>query len=290
MNTLKSIYEQSAPDTLYHYTSQDGFIGIMHSENIWCTKIHYLNDTTEFRLAIDLAREILDQRKRDATNNKYAEKVKFLLRKVNSIEHINVCVCSFSEEGDMISQWRAYCGRHSGYSLGFDTKTLRAIGDSARFTLAPCVYDPEVQTQLVRELIDTKLQEGFPMGGWEADPSKENTFIALPQDHEFAYKLTALAPILKNEAFAEEREWRLISPAISVHDSNFSFRSGLSMITPYFKLSLLTEGSLKVLNKIIVGPTPHTEQALESVKSIFASKRLLQNTEIKASSIPYRNW
>ncbi len=38
----------SAPELLYHYTSQKGLDGILSNANIWATDIRSLNDWTEF--------------------------------------------------------------------------------------------------------------------------------------------------------------------------------------------------------------------------------------------------
>ena len=46
-------------NTLYHYTSQKGLLGILKDQKIWATHVQYLNDSTEFHFAIDLARSVL---------------------------------------------------------------------------------------------------------------------------------------------------------------------------------------------------------------------------------------
>jgi hypothetical protein len=38
----------SPPPILYHYTSQDGLLGILDSKSIWASKVQYLNDEQEF--------------------------------------------------------------------------------------------------------------------------------------------------------------------------------------------------------------------------------------------------
>jgi hypothetical protein len=55
----------AAPAVLYHYTDQAGLIGITTTDTelgtaqLWATKIQYMNDATEFGLAISIARESL---------------------------------------------------------------------------------------------------------------------------------------------------------------------------------------------------------------------------------------
>jgi hypothetical protein len=41
----------------------------------------------------------------------------------------SVFVTSFSEEGNLLSQWRAYSGASGGYSIGFSRSYLRSVGE-----------------------------------------------------------------------------------------------------------------------------------------------------------------
>jgi hypothetical protein len=57
--TFTEQFERVPPDTLYHYTGPTGLVGIVQKEELWATKIQYMNDATEFGLAIRLARGVL---------------------------------------------------------------------------------------------------------------------------------------------------------------------------------------------------------------------------------------
>src|SRR5438270_10650521 len=47
------------PKFLYHYTGQDGLLGIIGTGSMWATNIAYMNDSTEFEVALRLIRESL---------------------------------------------------------------------------------------------------------------------------------------------------------------------------------------------------------------------------------------
>ena len=49
-NTSKDSEKQKNWDALrlYHYTNMHGLVGIVKSKSIWCTKIQYLNDASEY--------------------------------------------------------------------------------------------------------------------------------------------------------------------------------------------------------------------------------------------------
>jgi hypothetical protein len=49
-------------DLLYHYTTQEGLLGILESKSLRATWIHYLNDSREFWHAFEVAKEQIDRR------------------------------------------------------------------------------------------------------------------------------------------------------------------------------------------------------------------------------------
>src|SRR5215472_4859066 len=55
-----SANESPPPEVLYHYTGQDGLLSIINTAELWATKIQYMNDATEFNIALSMARQILD--------------------------------------------------------------------------------------------------------------------------------------------------------------------------------------------------------------------------------------
>jgi hypothetical protein len=54
------------PDIIYHYTNQLGLLGIIEKRELWATKIHYLNDATEFSLVFKMIEGILERERDDA--------------------------------------------------------------------------------------------------------------------------------------------------------------------------------------------------------------------------------
>ena len=170
-----------------------------------------------------------------------------------SPEGINVCVCSFSEAGDSLSQWRAY-GGSSGFAIGFSQNVLQVAVEKQKFFLAPCIYDPATQLDIVRALVEEVLDEYLSkdpgIEGWEPDKEIAEAFWETG-GNLLAY-LYRFAPMLKDRAFAEEREWRIISnPVFAQH---LDYREGRSLIIPYYPLPLWENGQKTEIYEIIVGP------------------------------------
>ena len=75
------------PPILYHYTSQTGLIGMLNTKTIWASKIHYLNDSKEFALALKLARRELTKRIRAATSKVERSRLELLRDTIRGVHH-----------------------------------------------------------------------------------------------------------------------------------------------------------------------------------------------------------
>ncbi len=200
------------------------------------------------------------------------------------LETVNVCVCSFSEEGDVLSQWRAYGGKTSGIAVGFSGSFLRKMSEQYGW-LVPVVYDREKQRSLVRTLLGDSLDESLKSIR-EGNSGVSNLFEYLPR----------YAPILKDHSFVEEKEWRIVTRPLPCTDERFGYRPGGSMLIPYFRLPLAIQekGSIK---EVVVGPTPYPRQSLRAVDGLLTkydiptSSLISQDVvTVRSSEIPYRNW
>ena len=116
--TLKKVYSLFAddpPEYLYHYTDLNGASGIITSKSLWLTKFHYLNDTSELYYGIKLFKKLV-QKYSDKEITSPEEK-DFLLKVSNRLSvgiDDNICVASFCENKNLLSQWRGYGNTGNG--------------------------------------------------------------------------------------------------------------------------------------------------------------------------------
>jgi len=92
---------------------------MLNDKTIRASKIHYLNDSKEFALALKLARNELTERINAAPSQRDRSRLELLRDTIYTIAGVNTCVCCFSELGDALSQWRGYGGGNAGFSVGF---------------------------------------------------------------------------------------------------------------------------------------------------------------------------
>jgi hypothetical protein len=276
------------PDILYHYTDQTGFLGIIETKSFWASKIRHLNDTSEFLHGISVASALLRESAQSATDNltrKYCETMEGSL---NRVGQINVFVVCFSANGNLLSQWRAYSKAGIGYSLGFDTAILERLGPKQGFRLAECIYDGVKQREVVSQLVTKRIEEFKRSIGTDAREEEIFTDTKIEQLWgTFSSDLITISPLLKHVAFAEEREWRLISVPKSSRDPAYHVRGSRNFLVPYCVFSLEESPGDCKLNSVIVGPCPDSQLASDGVTGLLGRNGIKWKS-VRPSGIPFR--
>lgn len=117
--------DEKAVPTIYHYCSSGAFLSIISNKKIWLSDINTMNDFGEMHWAYD--------RFMEAANNVINEIGESFISKVDEIistsqQRVLPMLCSFSTDGDVLSQWRAYSENGKGVAIGFSTKELKKLG------------------------------------------------------------------------------------------------------------------------------------------------------------------
>lgn len=273
--------KQVLPKIIYHYTTQDGLLGILNCSSLWATKIQYLNDASELveslRIADAKLAELERQFEAEGVKGRQLEKeiIRRLRGDIAEWEQINICIASFCTDGDLLSQWRGYGVPGSAYSIGFDREKLAKPMDSQQFALLRCQY---FNSEEYRQEIDQFTLEVL---------SEATTSHGIPKD--LIGKFIGMAATMKLKCFEEEDEWRIVSrQLLSFTDERFKFRPGKSMIIPYYALPF----DLSSIVEIIVGPCQHPELAHGTVCGLAHKFNLekVQSGQVKMSTIPYRQF
>jgi Protein of unknown function (DUF2971) len=275
MTLLERLKTTPAPPILYHYTTQAGLLGILRNNCMWATAAQYLNDSSEYAYGLGLIAEGLCEGSKKGISEREAANLSAIAQSLSPFS--GVCVVSLTSEGDLLSQWRAYAGSSGGFSLGIRSEYLREAAHSQGFYLVRCIYAHADQQQAIAELIQEFRERMTTSPEWRL--TEQGGCVATAM---------RLAVMLKDESFAEEREWRLIS--IPKMISELDFRQGTSMLVPFFKFSLEAHKNA-YLDSVRVGPTPHREQAANSVRMLLRKLELSDpEDKVTETRIPFRNW
>lgn len=251
---------EAVPDVFYYYCSVEAFRGILTSKKLWMSNAFAMNDFQEIRWInrlIDTATEQL----RNSENEAFLQRVLDQYR-LNSA--IAPYLCCFSSDRDVLSQWRAYSYDGTGLCIGFRAasfsipKNLPAPNVEVAQTLGihKVVYEPTAQNELVR----ATFQSALSAVNFKDNDSVETTAIAC------AFHLNRLALVFKNDAFSEEKEWRIIHvPLITIGKasdisvmagvSELKFRQSKNNIVPYFELGFSSpKDGRPAIIEVVKGP------------------------------------
>lgn len=308
------------PSTLWHYTSYAALQGIVSSKKIWATEYRFLNDREEFLHAKELARKLVEEEP-EYTGQVFPARE--MLRKAVDIafntgylheERLRIMVASFSEEEDQLSQWRGYADNSRGVSIGLDLRDIRPPSDiGSAVTFAPCVYTQVDKSALLKaafahyrnglqewwdSIVNAALKTQGEGGG--AGPQFIQQLIS---EHEaeqrkviarchtnLVFDLLRTAPLLKNESFSEEKEWRLVLPLEPIRlptNRPLEFRPARDTLVPYIAYPLNKpnqEGPI-FCNGLILGPGSHPSAAIGA--NLFLQKHGIP-VLARPSNIPYR--
>ena len=283
---LQQFFAPEPPELLFHYTTIGGAYGILVSDALWMTKIRYLNDMSELELGIATFVRVLDDILGRGGPEDEAQLLIAVRESLGACIESNICVASFCEHGDLLSQWRWYGEGGRGVSVGVSSQVLRGLAHGA-INLWKCIYDTAVQwallNVLVRRLLEVYRAQRLEHGG-ELAPAARDALLA-----RFSVTFLQIAPIIKNPHFAEEREWRLVSLPIPSDDPNYGVALTGERILQRYMLHFPrdADGWCRAIGTIVVGPTKDPQLIGEAL-ALLCRKQRTGCRSIAYSQIPFR--
>jgi hypothetical protein len=291
--------ENDVPEFVFHYTDQNGLLGIIRSRQLWCTHAAYMNDASEYEFGSLLIREMLDRLQAGSRDARLKEYAQALTRQADYMrdaqaqtqtqEHAMLpwgpYVASFSADPDDLSQWRAYSKTGSRYQLAFRTCELRKI-KGARFKKVEYCHDRSLK--LLEDAFIagvTAIDDSVPNGrGLPVSSMNPADYFTLPQQ-----LADDIGIYCKHEKFSGEAEWRLVPS----QDYTLDFRASTSFVIPYAFVDL--RGLDRPIASITVGPCAHPDLSVLSVRQLLIEKRWqsahVENwITVHKSKVPYRDW
>jgi len=279
----------------YHYTTLAALKSILESQELWLTDYAYLNDSSEVRHGIELAREEFEAGLRGATRG--TAKVLRTLLEIPTERQPRICVACFSFERDSLTQWKGYGRDHVGIAIGIEPLPFfTTLAYPRELSYSPIIYDPQVKRELLRgfahdwsTLRDRDLKEGLI--------ESNDAYESLPRSGFFE-----LLSMMKDEAFRDERELRFVyqedpEGTISKLDGRAPkrFRIAGDILTPYTTTKDIVQRSAVFsaadsklrFHEIIVGPHPHAALIQSGIRELLTEYRY-EDVEVNVSKVPFR--
>jgi hypothetical protein len=260
---------------------------------MWASHIYCLNDTSELKYAGEVMRDAIFEYFDDRGDKEEQSFLNQLFTWVFSAftdAKYHLFIAAFTEEGNLLSQWRSYTTQGKGVSIGFEPKFLLRNIKSQNLKIAKCLYQAPEQKELFHDLLDKMLitfnQERHTYDSSGFSPSEKYLGII----NKFIGDFLQVFSIVKHPAFSEEKEWRIISPYFpNCTVPEIKFREGASVLIPYIELDLSDIRREETLfEKVYLGPTQHVELSMSTLSNYLSGNKICNN--LIYSGIPYREW
>jgi hypothetical protein len=274
---------ENMPEVIYHYTDVSGAQGILKEAVIYATDLRFMNDAGELEYSRHLIKKVLVAERKACTSSirGYLDVMSLALEIVNMRFYAS-CFC---EDGDVLSQWRAYANAGAGYAIGFKTNSLaNYLRRNTAILLQRVEYDPASQ----RSRIASVLRKFIDLGNRCANKFKHHPDLGEAMTYCFRGAMLPLfieQAALKDPLFREEREWRLVKIQREAHEFRVS-RAGL--LVPYVQIPFAGPGdSPSAVAEIRWGPTLAPELTRLSLDEYCRSCGY-QDLKITGSMISFR--
>lgn len=191
---------------------------------------------------------------------------------------------SFSYQEDKLLMWSIYANRGNGICLAFNEKELNSLQTGMMCVSDSVKYDKNTDnlTNIVGLLYDAYLKS------FEKD---KKVLLNKVNEEGTTYQrmmLGLISPFIKNKAFEDEKEWRLIFYK-NKEAKIFTRLTGNQNVIHYVKVGL----PISALKKIIVGPCANYDKTIEllikEASNCGLDKMTKQEFYIK-SKVPYRHF
>jgi hypothetical protein len=201
---IDRLYKPSESDVIYHYCSAATFQAIVESGNIRFSDINMLNDASEVRWSYgvfeEAANRLLQRVGMPPTaphiDRAFIDAIDEIVSPSQLIGH--PFIACFSQERDILGQWRAYADDGRGYAIGFKAALL---AEQLPATFFQVEYNRELQ---VKEMMQA-IMGIYIMQQEENDAAKSKSQFA-----KNCFYLATFMVAFKHPAFAEEKEIRAV--------------------------------------------------------------------------------
>jgi hypothetical protein len=264
------------PACVYHYTTAAGFEGIVRDRSIRATNFSFLNDPSEVTYGLTFARNLLDESKSSIAADKVAL-IDQILTFLDTAVASEVYVACFSRHEDDLSQWRAYGSGQERYAIGFDTEALDALtpGPDAKFVRV--LYEKPEQMERVQFFLERVLK----FVDDEKVPNHQWTVLA----EAVAQLIAHVLPELKDEAYKNEREWRIVLRRSAKNDAR-EVDASRGVLRPFLPVTFPSAPSpLPIADVRFMAPT--RRDVAKKGASMLLRKACVTDVEPTHSNIPF---
>ena len=302
---------------VYHYTSPEGFLGVLKDQKIRFTDIRYMNDRSEgiyfvkllldyiaknkgaYPHAEDVVYSLLGENNLEDIRNLNVSSVKYrvtMMRKPHPARAFLFCTCC---DSDSLNMWNYYVknGSYQGYNIGIKVESFlkeidKNLPKSSNVSIyyGKVLYSKKEQQNEIENLLQT-LETSLTR-------SSESSYMKNLADWALKRYIDLYGVFYKHNKFAGEQEYRFVIEfdddsndigkdlgILNADDcnikENFCVRNGI--ITPFLEVPFAND----TISRVYISPMTEFEIAKLSIRELIDQKEYKQ-TRIYQSNIPIR--
>lgn len=271
-------------EELTYYCGEHVFLSFLESKELWLTSLSQSNDSAEGRWMRDYWLELFLRERSPATS--LARRGAALCMDTASHDRLALGVC-FSEERDLLSQWRGYAADGAGFSITFSKEALEAVAQdhsASKLHLTKIAYGDQDHDQInaiVRVLYDAFSEDAQLYKEFNGTGNIKLDFGPNGEKHAKYEEAARSLFTVKNGAFREEREWRLFTFGTLSSIDGVKLRGTGKAISPYIPITIPAEA----VTQVVLGPTNQTPR---HVLEFALKDNGLSNVAIRTSTASYQ--
>lgn len=308
---------------LWHYTSADGFLGIIRNEpnehgklHFWFTRSDCLNDTSEGNHILNLFQRICERMlNKNKIDNNFYNCIKgieippdqFLVYPIVPPEGFagaimsdcvpcDAFICSFSLKEDSLDMWRYYSKGNGGYGL----KLKPFIFDKQKEFEHSLQYQEDTEYSIIRsyeviyddkikeEILEKIITDTFSVYR-NSNDTMEKIISEIQGVIRFSLKFYQFQ--FKHECYASEKEYRFVffRPRTTPKKLNnklpcVKYRAQNGIVVPYIDITVDNGNSM--LDEVLISPYIENNISLDTAKNYLAQCGFC--CEVKKSLLPVR--
>lgn len=267
-------------EELTYYCSEHVFLSFLESKQLWLTSLSQSNDSAEGRWMRDYWLDLYSREKR------LERKGAALCMDTASHDCFALGVC-FSEERDLLSQWRGYAADGAGFSITFNREALEVVAKdhpASKLQMTKIAYgcqDRDEINAIVRVLHDAFGEDARHYSESNDFGSMSLDFGPNGEKHTKYENAAKSLFTVKNGAFREEKEWRLFTYGNLSSIGGVKLRGTGKAVSPYVPITIPEAA----VSQVTLGPTNQTPRHVLE----FALKHNgLSKVSIRVSNASYQ--
>ena len=273
---------------VYHYCSIDTFLKIIKSKSLRLSDVGKSDDYAERIYIENMIREEFEKKVSTFLSEDEINNILSLEKRCRQamLDTINLYAMCFSEERDLLSQWRGYANGGTGVAIGFSKDILQLVNkEQYGLVFQRVCYEEEQQREFAKKAVQVIIDT----------MQRKNVFSAFAEVYENDIQNIGC---MKQPGFSEEKEWRIcigMSPESRIAKSATFTDFTLSEIkTQCIREQIITYFDLSFervcddfLKEVIIGPSAKVTEK-DIYTSLWINGFDANKIHITKSQITYR--